>query len=162
MKSGTIEYPAYINSVSVIVGKLRDLVNSEMNEKAARFKRGDRSEQVNILGVRGELIALHCIHTATGKRCGFADLLSPRPLGVPDITLGDKKYDVKTIRSDAPDLLVNKEAHAKTKGITHYWFIQPTGEGQARYWVFEYGEVSQWPTKNCHYSDAHYKPLASL
>ena len=55
-KYGIIEYPPFIHECAVYIGKLRDLYNYDMNEEADRFKRGDRSEQVNILGVKGELI----------------------------------------------------------------------------------------------------------
>lgn len=152
-------YPLYIDNVSILIGKLRDLFNSEMNEKDARFKRGERSEFVNILGVKGELIMQHHLH-ATGKKFTSVDLLSPRPISEPDIICGGSRIDVKTIRSDAPDLLVNKDAHEKAgKGITHYCFVRCVKPGLASYWVYTWQDVNKWEIKNVKYSDAYYLPL---
>ena len=40
-KSGVIKYPNYINTVSIYIGKLRDLYNTELNEKNNKYKRGE-------------------------------------------------------------------------------------------------------------------------
>ena len=117
-KSGLIDYPPFIHECAVYIGKLRDLYNYDMNEEAERFKRGDRSEYVNILGVKGELIYSYYLQSK-GIKHNTAKLLSNRPVSSWDIKIKgiNKKIDVKTIRTDAPDLLVNKEAHLKTKDI---------------------------------------------
>lgn len=152
----TIEYPKYIDTCAMLIGRMRDAANAEMNEAAPRFKRGEHSGFVDILGIRGELIAQH-IAFACGYKYIAAPLLSIRPEKMPDLVISDAKIDVKAIREDAPDLLVNAEAHRKQRGIvTHYQFVQCFANCIARYWIHSFAEVDQWPVKNCKYSDAHY------
>ena len=156
-----VTYPAFLNTAADIVGTLRDLTNLEMNEKAARFRRGDRNSEVNRLGLRGELIAQYVCHQ-NNQAFDAAPLLSIRPIGEPDIIVGKFRFDVKTVRSDAPDLLVNEEAHAKAaKGITHYWFFQQTSGTCAKYWIFPYRAVTEWRMKNVKYSNARFYPLTN-
>jgi len=156
-----IDYPPLINPASIILGKLRDVYNAEMNEEAAHFKRGERSEHVNVLGVKGELIAQYFLFTRRSLYTA-TKLLAQKPLAEPDITVGDKKFDVKAIRTDAPDLLVNAVAHAKAKGITDYWFVQCFDGNRARFWFYTHAEVSEWPQKDCKYSMAHYRTIKDI
>lgn len=162
-KSGLIDYPPFIHECAVYIGKLRDLYNYDMNEEAERFKRGDRSEYVNILGVKGELIYSYFLQSK-GIKHNTAKLLSNRPVSSWDIKIKgiNKKIDVKTIRTDAPDLLVNKEAHLKTKDIDTYVFVQLINDETARYWVFKYEDVSNWDIKNVKYTDAYYLNIESI
>lgn len=161
-KFGVIKYPEYIDVVSIYIGKLRDLLNSEMNRDNPKFKRGDRSEFVNILGVKGELIVQNFLFNE-GIDYKSVKLIAAKPVIGADIFIGDKiKIDVKTIRDDAPDLLVNKEAHEKGKGITHYWFIQPTITGQCNYWIFKFEDINEWKIKNLTFSDGYFIPISEL
>ncbi|GEM_PF-7117067 len=158
---GFIEYPKFIDIVSILVGKLRDIVDTELDEKENRFKRGDKSDSVNPLGVRGELIFQHYLWTLNVPH-ESAPLLSNRPISSCDIKVGEFALDVKTVRSDAPDLLVNEEAHLKAKGITHYVFIQIQRPGQARYWIYARHDVSKWQVKNVGYSNAYYLEIEKI
>lgn len=161
MSAGIVKYPPYINTVSIFLGKLRDLYNSELNEKDARFKRGNRSEYVNILGIKGELIMQHYLF-ANNHEYTAADFLGGGPQKIPDIVVNGCRVDVKTIRTDAPDLLVSVAAHKKGRDISHYCFVQCTDDTTARFWYFSYADVSSWPVKNCKYTDSHYKPIAEI
>lgn len=154
-KTGTITYPPFINEVAVYIGKLRDLYNYNLNEQHERFKRGERSEQVNILGVKGELIFSYYLQ-ANNISHEIGRLLNDKPVSAYDILVENKKIDVKTVRTDAPDLLVNKEAHEKLKGINSYVFVQPLTNNSARYWIFKHDEVSAWKIKNVKYTDAYF------
>lgn len=160
-KTGTINYPEYINRVAIIIGGLRSIANSEMNEEHSRFKRGSQGDQVDALGVRAELIVQHhlFIINTTFKA---AALLTSRPVHSADVWIGNHAIDIKGVRSDATDLLVNKEAHHKVKGVTEYMFVQPISKDWANYWVFPFNEISRWGVKDCHYSDAFFKPLSEL
>lgn len=157
-----ISYPDFINICGDLIGTLRNMSNLEMMEEVARYKRGDRGDEAHRLGLRAEFIArFYCFNRGYEIKCPpiFAD----RPLGVPDIICGDKRFDVKGIRTDAPDMLVNVEAHGKVeKSITHYWFIQNVARSRARHWIFSYEMVTTWPVKNCRYSDAHFMALPPL
>lgn len=155
----TIRYPAFINVCADIVGSLRDLTNLEMNESAVRFKRGDRGGEVNRLGMRGELIARFICHK-NNYPFQAPPLLSENPVSGADLIYGEYRFDIKTIRSDAPDLLVNQEAHVNPKkDITHYWFFQQQDSDVALYWIYSHEEVSSWSIKNVRYSDAYYLPI---
>lgn len=155
---GTVSFPPFINNLSIIVGKLRDLYNSDMNERNARFKRGDRSKHVNVIGIRGELIAQHLLFM---QNVPFesVELLSDKPVKACDIKTPNARIDVKMVRTDAPDLLVNKEAHNKKKAVDYYLFIQQLTDTTARYWIYTYDDVSRWAIKNVKYSDAYYLSL---
>ena len=72
---------------------------------------------------------------------------------------------MKTINDNAPNLLVNENAHNNCKGVTHYWFVKPhlTYDNRplvsADYWIFSYDEVSDWGIKFCKYTNAYYKNI---
>lgn len=158
---GDFSYPPFINNAAALIGKMRDVYNTEMNEDAAHFKRGDRSEYVNILGIKGEMIAQYYAFTR-GVSYTAAKFLAQKPLGEPDIVIGDKRFDVKAIRPDAPDLLVNSAAHAKAKNISDYWFVQCFDTNHARFWFYSHDEVSSWPEKDVKYSMARHKRIADI
>lgn len=163
-KRGVIKYPKYIDTVSIYLGKIRDMMNAEMNEDVERFKRGELSELVNILGVKGELIAQHYLFTNNIKYRS-AKLIDARPVKYADIYIDNIFIDVKSIRTDATDLLVNKEAHENSdKLTTHYWFMQPLelDSATANFWFYSYEDVEKWNIKNVKYTDAYFMPLSNL
>ena len=140
------------------LGRLRDMHNVTLNSSTEKFNRGDRSGDVNILGVKGELIFAHHLWMldVNFMQC---DILSGRPVSGADFVLDYVRIDVKTIRADATDLLVNYDAHHKEKDVTHYAFIQITSPGIARYWIHSKDSVSKWKVKNVRYSNAYYRPI---
>jgi hypothetical protein len=169
-KFGTIRFPTYIHLVSIYIGKLRDLYNVELNEKNDKFKRGEQSEFVNILGIKGELIVQEFLFQNNVPYTSGV-LLSDKPQGSSDVNIGKEfRIDVKAIRPESPDLLVNKEAHEKNKNITHYWFVQPLVDelhkdrplNTANYWIFTKEEVDNWDVKNVKFSDAYYKEIKTI
>jgi hypothetical protein len=166
-KSGVIQYPDYINIVSIYIGKLRDLYNVELNEKNNKYKRGELSELVNILGVKGELIVQNFLFQKNVKFT-YGEILSNNPVKSGDVFIDINKIDVKTINDGAEDLLVNVDAHQKQKNITHYWFVQPLVDMHgkalttANYWIYIYEEVSNWKIKSVKYTDAYYMNVKSI
>jgi hypothetical protein len=166
-KSGVIQYPDYINIVSIYIGKLRDLYNVELNEKNNKYKRGELSELVNILGVKGELIVQNFLFQKDVKFT-YGEILSNNPVKSGDVFIDVNKIDVKTINDGAEDLLVNVDAHQKQKNITHYWFVQPLVDTNgkalttANYWIYIYEEVSNWKIKSVKYTDAYYMNVKSI
>lgn len=157
-RTGVISYPSYINDVAVYIGSIRNMLNHQMNNQAPSYKRGDKSGSVNTLGVLGELIIAHHLHV-TGVDYEQSSLISASPVIGPDFIVGESKIDVKTINSDAPDLLVNVDAHLKKTCITHYIFVMPRPGNLAFYRVYSYNEVSKWPIKNVLYTNAYFKKL---
>ena len=167
-KSGVIKYPDYINIISIYLGKLRDLYNTELNEKNPKYKRGELSEVVNILGIKGELIVQNFLFQQK-VNFTYSEILSSKPVGSADVFIGNHKIDVKSINDGAPDLLVNKEAHEKNKNITHYWFIQPLVNDNnnkptttANYWIFTKEEVDNWKIKKVKFTHAYYKEIKTI
>jgi len=168
-KFGVIKYPDYINVVSIYMGKLRDLYNVELNLKNPKYKRGDLSEFVNILGIKGELAVQNFLFQ-NDISFRYSEILSNKPVGSADIFIGeDLRIDVKAIKDGAPDLLVNKDAHEKNKNITHYWFVQPlmnpnngTDTTTANYWIFTKEDVDSWEIKSVKYTDAYYKEIKTI
>lgn len=158
LKSGVITYPAFIDECAVYIGKLRDLINYDMNEQNPRFKRGDQTESVNILGVRGELIFSYYLHSLN-KSHTMVKLLSHKPIASCDIVIGDRKIDVKTVRPYAVDLLVNVEAHKKKRDVNAYVFVKPGGNCTAQFWMFDRKQIDSWPIKDANYSDAYYRKI---
>lgn len=154
-----ISYPTYISEVSIYIGRLRDLFNASMNNQAPEYKRGDRSESVNVLGVFGELVFAQYLHQKGLTEFEQAELLQPSPVIAPDFIVNGLRIDVKTIRPDAPDLLVNVDAHLKKSDIDRYVFIQDNNDSTAKMWSFGYNTVSKWPVKNVRYSNAHFKKI---
>ena len=106
-RRGVIHFPDFLNECAVYLGKLRNLVNYDLNEKYGKYKRGDRSEAVNILGARAELVfGFHLFVTGVGYKMGR--LLANRPLAEPDMVvegekdgeLRDFNVDVKGVRKE--------------------------------------------------------------
>jgi hypothetical protein len=123
------------------------------------YHRGNRERHASEIGVLGELIARDYF-TAHGFVIEHAaPLLSDKPESSPDLIVHGYRMDVKTIREDAPDLLVNELAHKKSKAITHYWFVKLLGPGLAQHISCPYAEVSGWPVKWCKFSNAYWKRL---
>ena len=169
-KIGVIKYHDYINVVSIYLGKLRDLYNVELNEKDSSYKRGTKSEFVNILGIKGELVVQNFLFQNNTPHT-YSEILANKPQGSADVYINGVKIriDVKTINDGAPDLLVNQKAHEKEKNITHYWFVQPLvndNNGKplttANYWIYTKEEVDEWKVKGVGYTDAYYKEISTI
>lgn len=157
MKSGYMFYPKYLTDISAILGGLRNLFNIELMERNEKLKRGEREEAVNTLGIRAELIVQSYLCHA-GKPYTSAPFIGRRS-SEPDIISGGYRIDVKGVRPDSTDLLVNAGAHRKNKNLTHYWFVQPLENQRAAYWLYQFSEVNQWAIKEVKYSKAYYTNL---
>ena len=153
-----IYYPPLINNAALLIGKMRDLCNAEMKEEQPQYK---RAEDVDVLGLKGELVAQYFAFTKN-KPFVATKLLASKPLQEPDITIGGKRFDVKAIRPNAPDLQVNEKAHTKSKNITDYWFIQCFNENQARFWFYKHADVSAWQIRAAKYSKIYYQTISEI
>ena len=154
-KTGLIRYPPFINECAIYIGKLRSLYNYDLKENHSIYKRGEMGEFVDIIGVKGELIFSYFLQKNDIDH-QTSRLLSNNPVISCDIIVGGKNIDVKTLRADATDLLVNKQAHEKNKNIDSYVFIQLIDDKVAKYWIFKHEEVDSWESKKCGYSDAYF------
>lgn len=153
-QTGTIMVPNFIDEVSRIVGDLRNNTNRSLMEINPSYKRGEKTDDVNPLGIRGELIA-QCLLSASGRTYQSAALLSDAPISEPDIVINGVGIDVKGVGPHGQHLLVNKKAHDnKSKNVDYYLFIQQLGNS-ARYWFYSYQDVSTWKVKFFKYTEAY-------
>lgn len=160
-KQGRIQYPNFINECAVYIGKLRHLYNYDLNESTDKYNRFGKSDAPDILGLKGELIFSYYLAKNDIEHTN-ARLLSNKPVKEPDIIVGNKKIDVKTIHPDAPHLLVNEEAHKKDKNIDTYVFVQIINNNTANYWVYSYQEVNVWDVSFFKYTNAYCKLIKDI
>jgi len=157
--NGGIHFPRVLYSLSKELGDIRNLLNRERMKQNPGFDRGERGEYASVIGILGELLARYYL-TRAGVPFIAAPLISSGPKPEADIRFQGWDIDVKSIRQDAPDLLVNLDGHRKDKAISHYWFFHLLDDCVAEHMVFPYQEVSNWQVKFCKYSDAYYLPLS--
>ena len=156
MKYIKTTYPDYINEVSKIVGLLKNRTVKEITHKVEYFQRGGMEDELDIMGVMGELIFSNYLHSK-GVDHKTNTLLDDKPVSGPDIIIGDKTVDVKCIKRRSPHFLVNERAHKKDKNIDFYAFVIPMENNTADIYVCSYDSVSSWPVKNFKYTNAYYK-----
>src|SRR5262245_49807582 len=84
--------------------------------------RGDREGSAAWHGAMGEILIRYFLKMR-GIQFQAARMLELHPVVGPDIWINDESYDVKTIREDAPDFLVNVTAHEKAKA-DNYIFVR--------------------------------------
>jgi len=158
-KFTVVEYPVLFDELSWYIGDLRNLYSKAMNEAAPEFKRGDQSENVNPMGVLGEMV-MHKYLTDKGVKFSADPFIGVVGKGA-DLIIGSDHVDVKTSRPDAPDFLVNEKAHNKTgKKVTHYCFVKKLSPGWVVFIVLPYGVIGKWNVKDCKYSNAYALPVS--
>lgn len=157
MYKGIIKFPKVFWNIAEEIGMSRNTLNKDNNEKNPRFKRGNKENQVDTIGVIGELIARHFL-TNNNQEFKASRLLDLYPEKNADIIIENKRIDVKTKPITLfTDLLVNKEAHEKGHNVIDlYWFICLVDENTAEHYVVNYDDVSKWKYKKLKYTEAHY------
>jgi hypothetical protein len=153
------KYPDYINEVSKVIGSLRSKSNKEIKKKVKYFQRDGKEEELDVMGVKGELIFSHYLHSI-GVEHKLNTLLNDKPVSEPDIIIGDKTIDVKCTRSTSPYFLVNERAHLKDKNIGFYAFVMPFKNNTADIYICSYDSVNKWGVKNFKYTSAYYKLIS--
>ena len=152
-------YPEYINEVSKVIGSLRCKSNEVITQQVKYFQRGGKEEELDVMGVKGELIFSHYLHSIRVEH-KVNTLLDHKPVSAPDIIIGDKTIDVKCIRSTSPHFLVNERAHLKDKNIGFYAFVMPFKNNTADIYICSYDSVNKWGVKNFKYTKAYYKLIS--
>jgi len=157
-RHGKINYPDFINACAAYVGKLRNLYNYDLQQKCHNMSRGDSNERVAIIGLMGELIFSHYLHSK-GIKHTLNKILDNKPVVSWDIKISENcLIDVKTKKTDKikRHFLVNKKGHHKEgKNVTHYVFIILGEDNNAEYFIFDKAEISKWEIINVKYSDAY-------
>lgn len=147
-KKGIIYYnnPDEIDRLSIEFGIKRKNSHKKLHEVAPEYSRGDSGDDVDILGVKGELIAQAFLVDKKVEH-DFVEILTNEVSKTADVFIKEQKIDVKAVKKDLDEFRVNRKAHFQ-KDITHYWFIKPIGVennmGVAEYWVIPSVYVSTW------------------
>jgi hypothetical protein len=157
MKPVLITYPKYIDEVSLLIGKNRNDKNIGNMNRNPQYKRGGMEEQIDVLGVKGEIIFSNYLFQK-GVEHEINTLIADRPVCDYDVKVKNKKIDVKSINKNAPHFLVNEKAHNKKK-MDYYVFVMPIGNCKAYMWKYSYSDVFNWSVKFFKYTNAYYKEV---
>lgn len=157
-REGIIIYPKYLNSISEYIGTQRSKSNIELVNSVLEFNRGERDIELNVLGVKGELIFAHQLFTL-GIDYELNVLCADKPVVGCDIIIGNYRIDVKASYPQSKSLLVNERSHHKAKDITHYAFVQLLTDTTARYWIFEKQLITNWELRKMKFTNAYYKQI---
>ncbi len=158
-RKGEIVFPKYLHQLSRIVGELRDQNNKKKREDNKYFDRGGKNLLLSIVGVKAELIFFTHLW-ANGIVFKECEILSDNYAADYDVYIADNcKIDVKGLRKDDREFMVNERIHKRKTMITHYAFVQEVEEQKARYWIFPYEVVSQWELRMMTYTNAYCKEI---
>jgi len=145
------------------IGNARTIVNKELLIKNPRYDRGEKNENVDTIGILGELIVLEYL-TQIKQEFEMVKLLDFYPSKTADFVVKGKRIDVKTSeKSKYLTLLVNEEAHKKGfDEIDWYWFVYILNKNTAEFYFSNYNEVSKWDCKLMKYTNAFYNKIENL
>jgi len=157
------KYPKSLWLIAEEIANARTETNKNNRKNNPRFDRGEKNNDVDILGVVGELIVLDYL---TEKNVDFKMLkiLNPFPTKEADFTVRNKKIDVKATRqSKYLSVLVNEEAHKKGLGkIDLYWFVYIIDNENCNFYFSDYDDVSKWDCKLMKYTNAFYRKIKEI
>lgn len=160
MKYTTTAYPDYINEVSEVIGTKRYDDCTAIRKANKDYQRGDQELEIDILGVKGELIASHYLFSKNTEH-HLNKLAGGKPISDYDILVNGKKVDVKAIPHYGRFLIVTVMAHHK-KPMDYYMFVKPSQNNTADIWLIDYEEVGKWNKKFLGYGDVYCKTINSL
>jgi len=138
-----VQYPAIFEWIAAQLAELRLAHSDDLDHLSEEYRRGKQSLDVYRLGYLGELIVRHWL---VEKNYPFesSPLFATKNYIAPDLIVGGKGVDVKTVPQYARELQVNEKAHKKSKGVSQYAFVKPTGMQTANLWWVTHDEVSAW------------------
>lgn len=163
IREAVAPYPKYIDELAVYLGKLRDLYTAKIDHKDPLKQRAKDSntENVNILGARGELVFLHFLYRQ-GFKHTTPTLLNNGPAKTCDVVVGGRTIDVKSVRTTSDRLLVRADQHRRAKA-EFYVIGQVLEEQIAYFWTFRYKDISRWPVdKDLPFAPAHALDIAQI
>lgn len=154
-----IYYPQFINQASQIIGARRSERNGSRNQ-SGEYSRGDRNVDLDVLGVKAEMIA-EFLMSVNKRKYKASPLITDHPMIEADLLIeggiGGKyiSVDVKGMQPNAKRFTVNEKAHFK-KRPDYYLFIEPHSKF-AFYWWFKSEEVDEWNVEQLTYTTAYCK-----
>lgn len=157
MKEFETTYPEYINEVSEVLGKKRYEDSTDIRNSNVKYQRGDKELDIDILGIKGELIASHYLFSKNVNH-KLSTLCGGVPVVGCDIMVNDKKIDVKSVPHYGKLLLVDITAHHK-KPMDYYMFVKPSKNNRAKIWVIDYKEIGSWEKRYLGYGNAYCKEI---
>lgn len=160
MKYFNTTYPDYINEVSEVLGTKRYNDSTSIRESNKKYQRGDKELAIDILGIKGEIIASHYLFSRNIDH-KLNKLASGSPIADYDIMIQDKRIDVKSIPHYGRLLIVDITAHHK-KPMDQYMFVKPYENNTADIWLIDYKVVGEWDKKFLGYGNVYCKTINSL
>ena len=151
------KYPKSFWHIAKDIGYGRNVMNQENNKINTRFDRGVKNEDVDTLGILGELIVIDYL-TINNVYFEFNRLLDFSSSKSADVIVKEKRIDIKTNKhSKYSHLLVNEEAHKKgLNEIDMYWFVYVLDQENAEFYFINYDDVSKWDCKLMKYTNAYF------
>jgi hypothetical protein len=146
------------------IASARTILNEKNRANNPKFDRGEKNDDVEILGVMGELIVLDYLLTNTNRKFKMTNLVNRYGSKDPDFVIDNKRIDVKANKhSDFLNVSMNKDAHKRGLGIIDlYWFVYILNKEECDFYFVDYDEVSKWDYKFMKYSDAFYCNIQNL
>lgn len=150
-------YPVIFKEIAEELGIIRNRLNAERMRNNGKFARGDREEHASYVGILGEMCTRYLLSL---RRINYktTPMIDLKPLSEPDIWIEDEGFDIKTIREDGWDFLVNVDAHQKHKA-DNYCFVRLEPRRLATLRTETWETVNKWPIKNCKFTDAYFCPV---
>ena len=160
-----IDYPSVFIKLSDELAKIRTLHSKHIYKKGTEKFRGQREHDISKLGIFAELIARHYFENTKYKLdYTVAPLIEENPIVTADIILNDygkkSKIDVKGVKSKGKHLRINFAAHNNAqKIVTHYLFIQPISNTQAKCLWINYEDVTHWQIVDSTFTKCYEKEI---
>jgi len=151
------KYPKSFWLIAEEIANARTEMNKNNRKNNPKYDRGDKNNDVDVLGVIGELIVMDYLVT-NDIEFEMLPILNQYPLKDADFIVRDKRIDVKATRSSQYlSVMVNEEAHKKGIGkIDMYWFVYILDKANAEFYFADYEDVSKWECKLMKYTNAFF------
>jgi len=154
-KPTRVNFPGFYDEVAQHLGKMRNDTNLQLMAAHPQYSRPKQNVEVNILGVRAELVARYALYRE-GIQYDAPRLVDERPVPGPDLYVGQTAVDVKGVPPGKNYLSVNDQAHEKQKGIDMYLFVHFLGPcGVADLYLVAHDVVTSWGKRQLRYTPAY-------
>tara|TARA_R110000803_G_scaffold25845_2_gene61707 strand:+ start:266 stop:778 length:513 start_codon:yes stop_codon:yes gene_type:complete len=158
-----IKYPSIFVKLADEIANLRTFHSKHVYKKGTEKYRGEQEHSISMLGILSELIARHHLETQ-GLNYEAALLVDENPIVAADIIMNglgiNYKIDVKGLKSNSDFLRINYKAHNNPKkDITHYLFIQPLTNTEARFCWAKNEQIKDWEVIESTYTKCYQKKI---
>ena len=161
---GVFPYPPMFDGLADELAKLRSKLSEKFYKQGTDKYRGDREHEISKRGILGELIARDYLALRPIK-FSAAPLVDVVPHPTADLVVNECRdlIDVKTVKEDGPDFLVNHPAHNnKDKSCDYYWFVKLERNFEASHYLISSSDVDSWEIVKFTFTKAYRLKIPSL